>query len=179
MISAIWSLFQTVDNWLHNRFDSVDMKRRLIPMGIGLFAFGVCVSTAFEEWVSENLWIEWTAFVLSGLFLFKSFLFFWMRQTMIEQTRKLTIFGWALCDFFLAITLGDLFLTYTFALAWWALHNSQLTPSFSWRVFGRSGLIGASFFVISTGVAVGFEMKKAAGHVRVHEEILDIPELSD
>lgn len=146
------------------------MKRRIIPPALSLIALLATAIPAINDWISEKEWLLWTLAILAGLFVFTAGLFFWMRWTMIDQRRRLTIFGRALIDFFGAIVICFLGLALLFGSTYGALERGYLTLPFWARVADRSILVSGTVFVMSTGVAVAFEMHKARGHVRVHFE---------
>lgn len=144
------------------------MKRRLIPPGLAITALTFALYPALAGTASEVSWLLWSLLILAILFAFSAAIFWWMRHTMVAQTRGLTIFGCALIDFFTAIVLGDIFLVYLFGTSWWALRQGH-QASFITKVLGRSGLISAGVFIMATGAAVAFEMYRAHGNIQVHQ----------
>lgn len=157
----------------HSNVAAPRLRRRLIPLILSLLSTGAMVYPVVTNLVSEKDWLQWSLLILSAIFTFLAIIFFWMRQTMVEQTRRLTIFGVALVDFFGSIVLATLFLVYLFFEGYLAVRGGHQTSSFTVRLVGRSGLVGACVFIMSTGVVVAYEMRKAKGNVRVHQQDVD------
>lgn len=164
-------MHRTMDEAIADAFlPAPRLMRRLIPVGVALTLTGLALYPALTDMVTESEWLRWSLLLLAGMFLFKTMVFTWMRQTMVDQTRRLTVFGCALVDFFTAIVVCDLLLVYLFFTGYLAAREGRQTASFTVRVMGRSGLVGGVSLVLGTGFAVAWEMRRAKGHVRVHVE---------
>ncbi len=150
------------------------MRRRLIPPIIAILFGLAAFSPLITDWPSESKTNTWTLFALTGMFIFKAVLFAWMRIRMVDQVRTLTKFGAALADFFGAIVLCDVAIAVLFSIAYYYARLGRIAP-FNLRLTDRSFLIAGVAFVICTGGAVGFEMRRAGSKLRVHVEHDDGP----
>lgn len=147
----------------------MNLRRRLIPPLLAIVVGLATLSPLLTDWPSEADANRWTLFALAGMFTFKAALFLWMRQRMVDGVRTLTRFGSALVDFFTAVVLCDLALVVVFGIAYGYARAGRLSP-FWLRLSDRAALIAGAAFVISTGGAVAFEMRRSGIQLRVHEE---------
>lgn len=94
---------------------------------------------------------------------------------MRANTRELTVFGTAISDWFLSLTLMALTFTYVFGYLFYVglsvkAGHPIVPESDTVRVINRLLIVWSGTIVLGIGVAVAYEMKKAGEDLSVHVE---------
>lgn len=143
--------------------------RRLIPV---VFALAVTAVSSVPIWSDRfsgrgaNLL---TLGIAVAVFIFKSALFAYMRRRMVLETRRLTMFGRALVDYFSALVLLDLVMAMVFSTLFWLSSREVLIPRWL-TLANRSAINGGAALILGTGLAVAWEMRAAGARLDVHED---------
>lgn len=138
--------------WCAATWNRIPLKRRAIPYLAGIPGAGA----AF-------LPVVWALLFLTIAFLFKAYLFIWMRRTMTDKRRSLSVFGYALVDFFASLTLFAIVMAVVFGVLYWFATQGQQQTAFMVTV-DRAAIGGGCAIIVASGIAVAYEMRRAAGH---------------
>lgn len=145
------------------------MRRRAIPYaaaGASVLVAGYLFFVAPVDETTANLA---TAAYLALVFYVKSGMHFWMRRRMKRRGRDLTVFGYALTDYFVGLVVLAAALALSLsAAAWYAGHGADVQPGIV-RALSRVALVGAGTLVLGTAAATGYEMRRAGEPLAVHE----------
>lgn len=145
-----------------DRWHRIHMKRRAVPYLAGIPGAGA----AFLPTALALLF-------LTIAFLFKAALFVWMRHRMTDDRRQLTIFGYALVDFFSSLTLFAGVMAGVFGVLYVFATQGKEQPGFMVTI-DRAAIGGGCAIIVASGIAVAYEMRRAAGHrLSVHIEAPD------
>ena len=145
------------------------MRRRLIPLSVALLDLLIWIVLASLTLIDESTADKWTLFNLAIGYLVKSIIFWYMRRRMVGDRRELTIFGYALADFFLALTILAIFFFLVTSSMYLYLLFGDLQP-FSIRLANRLLINFGVWLTNGTGVAVLYEMRRAESSLNVHIE---------
>lgn len=145
--------------------------RRLIPFAAGVVVAGVTSLPVTVDWFTLSGGDRWTLLFCTAVFLFKSYLFVAMRYRMTQQSRRLTVFGTALVDFFTSLTALAIVLAAVFGILYIYAAHGIFRPQW-FTVITRSAIAGAGSFVVGTGIAVVWEMRRAGDRLAVHHDSL-------
>lgn len=140
------------------------MTRRWIPP---ITAALVAVLATLPIWVTIEADANananrWTLTLVAVVFAFKATIFSWMRRRMGagEAGRRLTLFGIALRDFFLALVLNALALAAFFGIFAWASWQAIVLER--WQIVTlRAALASSGTLLIGTGLGTCWEMSRA------------------
>jgi uncharacterized protein YacL len=137
-----------------------------------LAMFLICLSPLIDGDMGGIISNRTTLMVAAIVFGFKAVLFAWMRHTMISESRRLTVFGLALKDFFLALALLATALAAVYSLLLWISFSHRL-PSAEIVIINRAVIVANATLIVVTGAAVAHEMRKAGSRLSVHDESWD------
>lgn len=143
------------------------MRRRMIPPAISLAVLFAVTLPLMSGNISERSANLWLLAAVTTVFAFKTVLFFWMRQRMVHNRHDLTVFGMAIADFFSSLTILAGVLTYVFGLLYYMVAHDH-TISHSMQTINRITIAVSGSLVVTTGVAVAWEMHRAGEDLTVH-----------
>lgn len=146
------------------------MRRRTIPFALALLVLLVGLAPLKIGAINAEQADIWTLILASFVFAFKSGLFAWMRYRMVTDTRRLTVFGLALVDFFTALTVMAIVLAAVFMVTFVYAYQGTTPLSIGLRTLNRACIVSAGVLVIATGTAAAFEMRRAGIKLSVHED---------
>jgi len=145
------------------------IRRRWIPLLIAIVDLAIWGAILYWSDISEDRADRWTLLNLCLGYVVKSFMFWYMRQRMVGDRRRLTFFGWSLADFFAALTVLAVILAIVTAVTYLAVLGGH-QPAFSLRLFNRLAINFGVWLVNGTGLAVLYEMRREDSSLNVHEQ---------
>ncbi len=135
------------------------MTRRWIPPIAAVLVATLATLPIWLGVAAEVAANRWTLTLVAVVFAFKAAIFAWMRQRM-GGGESLTLFGMALRDFFLSLTLNALALTAFFGVFAWA--SWQAIALERWQIVAlRAALASSGTLLIGTGFGTCWEMGRA------------------
>lgn len=161
------TIVRRLDGWCGAVWNDIPRKRRAVPF---------VVATIVAVPVTTPLWVDWmtdrqanllTFFFCSVVFLFKAFLFGRMRARMTGEQRALTVFGWALIDFFTGLIALAIVFAVVYGALFAAVARNWLLPDW-FAIASRASIVWAGALILACGVAVEYEMRRVAGRLAVH-----------
>jgi hypothetical protein len=154
-------------------------RRRVIPIAIGVTFFGVAMVPNWLGWMSDRT-ADILTIILSAVgFGFKAAEYLAMRRRMTTRGQKLSVFGLALIDWFTGLAILSLVMTGVFLLTYYYAVGCDLArpqtcrPPLSLQLFNRAAIDGAVAFVVATGAAAWWEMRRAGDYLSVHTDEWD------
>lgn len=146
------------------------MHRRWIPPIFALAVTTVSSLPIWSGWFSDRAANLLSLGIAAFGFIFKAFLFGYMRRRMAAGNRRLTVFGRAIVDHWSAIVVFDVAIAGVFLTLFLLTLAAGKVPL--WLVLAnRSAINGGVALVIATGSAVAWEMHKIRENdaLAVHE----------
>lgn len=140
------------------------LRRRWIPPIFAILTTGIWIALIAFDAITEHQASQLTLLNLGIGYAVKTGGFWYMRHRMLEDSRKLTIFGLSIIDFFLALIIFSATLT----VISFALFFIDGSPSLAFRLFNRLSTNLVIWLIIGTEAAVIYEMRRAPLPLEVH-----------
>jgi hypothetical protein len=149
------------------------LRRRMLPILFAIVVAAISSLPIWTDWFSDRGASLLTLGIAAGGFVFKSALFSYMRHRMASESRRLTLFGEALVDYFTALVVLDLVMVLVFGTLFLLTYRmtNNLKPIPMWlTIANRSAINGGVALIAATGLAVAFEMRSVGARLDVHED---------
>lgn len=152
----------------------VSHHRRWLPFGLSALVLIICLAPLYSDRIDALTADLYTLPLASGVFAFMAVMFGWLRYRMVTDSRPMTVFGLSLVDFFTAhIVLAAVWSGVYLVLFWWAkTHPGEVQPT-DIRTINRATIIAGGALIVSTGIAVAYELRRAGIDLAVHQEDWD------